>query len=231
VDILNMKASFLFAAVALAGSALAINAQINPIVARNIDPQTMDPTRLSVLKVLKTAMPTDPNVPMPTGDNNPEWYEQLPEDVKDLLPALYGMKAVIAAASSAADAAMSSATALTSSVAIESSSSGTVDTVSASSPTPSVSASTSTSSNSSTSLLSPGTSQTTVTKTLQHASTGIAVPTNGSANGTLGTPTASLSPTASNLLSTGVNTATAIRIENLAAAVWLALGTGFFLFA
>ncbi|KAI4946749.1 hypothetical protein J4E91_006921 [Alternaria rosae] len=63
---------------------------------RAIDPATMNPTLLSVLSVLKTAMPTGPNAPMPTGDLEPNWYQQLPGDVKSLLPELYPAAAAVA---------------------------------------------------------------------------------------------------------------------------------------
>ncbi|KAI4915493.1 hypothetical protein J4E90_003938 [Alternaria incomplexa] len=61
---------------------------------RAIDPATMNPTLLSVLSVLKTAMPAGPNAPMPTGDLEPDWYQKLPGDVKSLLPELYPAAAV-----------------------------------------------------------------------------------------------------------------------------------------
>ena len=64
------------------------------LAARLIDPATMDPTRFSVLSVLKTAIPTSPNTPMPTGDYEPEWYEKLPDDVKSLLQVLYPVAAL-----------------------------------------------------------------------------------------------------------------------------------------
>jgi hypothetical protein len=64
------------------------------LAARLIDPATMDPTRFSVLSVLKTAIPTSPNTPMPTGDYEPEWYEKLPDDFKSLLQVLYPVAAL-----------------------------------------------------------------------------------------------------------------------------------------
>lgn len=77
-----MKSSILLLA-SLVGSALS-----SANVARAIDPQTMDPTKLSVLSVLHTAVPTGLGA-LPTGDAMPAWYQQLPEDVKSLLPKLY----------------------------------------------------------------------------------------------------------------------------------------------
>lgn len=66
-----------------------INLRPNALMQRAIDPTTMDPTRLSVLSVLKTAMPTGTTAVMPTDTEEPQWYAQLPEDVKSLLPVLY----------------------------------------------------------------------------------------------------------------------------------------------
>ncbi|KAI4701446.1 hypothetical protein J4E81_003186 [Alternaria sp. BMP 2799] len=80
---------------------LASAIQLPNLQDRAIDPATMNPTLLSVLSVLKTAMPTGPNAPMPTGDMEPNWYQKLPGDVKSLLPELYPAAAV---ATSEADA-------------------------------------------------------------------------------------------------------------------------------
>jgi hypothetical protein len=65
---------------------------LEDLVAREIDPKTMDPTRLSVLSVLRTAIPSGSDFPKPTGDFAPDWYKNLPEDVKSLLPSLYPAK-------------------------------------------------------------------------------------------------------------------------------------------
>ncbi|KAE8822892.1 hypothetical protein PTNB73_09588 [Pyrenophora teres f. teres] len=56
---------------------------------RALDPATMDPAHFSILKVLKSAMPSSTDVPMPKADFEPEWYQKLPADVKALLPGLY----------------------------------------------------------------------------------------------------------------------------------------------
>jgi hypothetical protein len=81
-------------ATALAFSTLASSAQLNvhgleDLVPRDIDPKTMDPTRLSVLSVLRTAIPSGTDFPKPSGDFEPDWYKNLPADVKSLLPSLY----------------------------------------------------------------------------------------------------------------------------------------------
>jgi hypothetical protein len=81
-----MKLSIISAS-ALAMGALASEAQLNPreieaLVARSlIDPKYLDPTRLSVLSILKT------------GDFEPDWYKSLPANVKSLLPKLYSAPA------------------------------------------------------------------------------------------------------------------------------------------
>jgi hypothetical protein len=81
-------------ATALAFSTLASSTQLNvhgleDLVPRDIDPKTMDPTRLSVLSVLRTAIPSGTDFPKPSGDFEPDWYKNLPADVKSLLPSLY----------------------------------------------------------------------------------------------------------------------------------------------
>lgn len=63
------------------------------LIARAMDPATMDPTKLSVLSVLKTAMPTPTgtatDIVLPTGDVAPQWYKDLPADVMVLLAQMY----------------------------------------------------------------------------------------------------------------------------------------------
>ncbi|KAJ4372215.1 hypothetical protein N0V83_003989 [Neocucurbitaria cava] len=73
----------------LASNANFANHEIKALLGRAIDPKTMDATQLSVLSVLRTAMPTGVDTPLPTGDFEPEWYQKLPADVKSLLPSLY----------------------------------------------------------------------------------------------------------------------------------------------
>jgi hypothetical protein len=97
------------AAFALIVGTLASEAQLNEhglsgLAARGLDPKTMDPTRLSVLSVLHTAMPTDVVFPIPTGDPEPDWYQKLPEDVKSLLPILYPAENSTTSASATASA-------------------------------------------------------------------------------------------------------------------------------
>jgi hypothetical protein len=90
-----MKSSIIICATALAVGTLASDtAQLNVhdveyLIARAIDPKTMDPTRLSVLSVMRTAIPLGTAFPTPTGDVKSDWYQKLPEDVKSLLPLLY----------------------------------------------------------------------------------------------------------------------------------------------
>lgn len=89
-----MKPSLSVSFTALASCALATKAPLNPhdiqdLVARAIDPTTMDPVRLSVLSVMRTAIPSGPDFPRPTNGVEPEWWQKLPEDVKSLLPVLY----------------------------------------------------------------------------------------------------------------------------------------------
>ncbi|KAJ8115484.1 hypothetical protein OPT61_g2891 [Boeremia exigua] len=72
------------------------------LVARAIDPATMDPTKLSVLSVLKTAIPTPTgtDIVLPTGDAAPQWYKDLPADVMVLLAQMYPAAPTTAATTS-----------------------------------------------------------------------------------------------------------------------------------
>lgn len=67
--------------------------EVADLVARAIDPATMDPTKFSVLSVLRTAMPTptgtETDIVLPTGDTAPQWYKDLPADVMVLLAQMY----------------------------------------------------------------------------------------------------------------------------------------------
>jgi len=88
-----MKCYLILSAAALAaGSIFSSNnlpaSNVEDLVARAIDPKTMDPTRLSVLSVLKTGIPCSAHYPEATGEVE-EWYSKLPADVKSLLPSLY----------------------------------------------------------------------------------------------------------------------------------------------
>ncbi|KAF2831391.1 hypothetical protein CC86DRAFT_138810 [Ophiobolus disseminans] len=95
-----MKLFIIITAFALAAASDAqLNArEVEELVARFIDAKTMDPARLSVLSVLKTAIPPGPDFPRPTGGFEPEWYSKLPADVKSLLPKLYPAPVVAASA-------------------------------------------------------------------------------------------------------------------------------------
>ncbi|KAF1839968.1 uncharacterized protein K460DRAFT_421633 [Cucurbitaria berberidis CBS 394.84] len=217
------------------------NHELAALLGRAIDPIIMDPTQLSVLSVLRTAMPTASDTPMPQDDFEPEWYQNLPQDVKSLLPSLYpatttatptdratsvtevvSQTPVPYAASSIGE----SLSLLPSSTVLVSSTLANTGTVNDTLPV--TSAPTSTSIPASSSLW---TSQTTVTKTLQYAPT---TPTGknstwitASANGTL--PTASPLPSPSGSFSAGAKTA--VKMETLAAIVWISVGVGFFIFA
>ncbi|EMD94269.1 hypothetical protein COCC4DRAFT_48563 [Bipolaris maydis ATCC 48331] len=65
------------------------NNAANMLLDRAIDPADMNPTQFSILSVLKTAMPSGTSIPMPTGTSEPDWYKNLPDDVKSLLPQFY----------------------------------------------------------------------------------------------------------------------------------------------
>ncbi|KAI8940320.1 hypothetical protein NX059_004014 [Plenodomus lindquistii] len=68
----------------------------NNVIPRAIDPATMNPTQLSVLSVLKTALSGVSLPPAPTASNapDPEWFTSLPADIKSLLPVLYPATAI-----------------------------------------------------------------------------------------------------------------------------------------
>lgn len=74
---------------------------VAPLLGRAIDPATMDPTKLSVLSVLKTAMPTAADAALPTGTASPQWYKDLPADVMVLLAQIYPAISTAASASNA----------------------------------------------------------------------------------------------------------------------------------
>ncbi|KAF3034738.1 hypothetical protein E8E11_004518 [Didymella keratinophila] len=82
------------AAAATTTTATASNVhEVANLIARAIDPATMDPTKLSVLSVLQTAMPTptgtETDIVLPTSDIAPQWYKDLPADVMVLLAQMY----------------------------------------------------------------------------------------------------------------------------------------------
>lgn len=83
------------------------------LIARAMDPATMNPTKVSVLSVLKTAMPaptgTATNIVLPTGKILPQWFQNLPDDVMVLLAQLYpGAPTTAATAAPAANNSSSS---------------------------------------------------------------------------------------------------------------------------
>lgn len=86
--------TFSLALVATAVTATASNVHaVAELIVRAMDPTTMDPTKFSVLSVLKTAVPsptgTATDIILPTGDIAPQWYKDLPADVMVLLAQMY----------------------------------------------------------------------------------------------------------------------------------------------
>ncbi|KAF1912324.1 hypothetical protein BDU57DRAFT_582486 [Ampelomyces quisqualis] len=170
----------------------------------------LNPTRLSVLSVLRTAIPSGSNFPRPTGDFVPEWYQKLPEDVKSLLPSLYpATVAEISATSELVSSPQHFSTHSCSRSYLKSPIT--------------------------TTILISSTTHITVTKTVHYApslSTGTGVPSNGSStistpsNGTMSTglPSPSVPPFLG-----GANSV--VKVETLAALAWVGLAAGFFLFA
>ncbi|OSS49843.1 hypothetical protein B5807_06040 [Epicoccum nigrum] len=101
-----MKPTSILPIAALAASASARNVHVvGDLMAREIDPATMDPTKLSVLSVLKTAIPTptgtETAIALPTGDFTPQWYKDLPADVIVLLAQMYPATPTSASSTSA----------------------------------------------------------------------------------------------------------------------------------
>lgn len=84
---------------ALTASVYASLAQ-NELLGRAIDPANMNPTQLSVLSVLKTALASVslPSTPLPSDAPEPEWFAKLPKDVKSLLPEFYPATPVVSVA-------------------------------------------------------------------------------------------------------------------------------------
>ncbi|USP77199.1 hypothetical protein yc1106_04473 [Curvularia clavata] len=77
---------------------------------RGIDPSTMDPALLSLLMVLKTAMPSGTNVPLPTGTSEPDWYKNLPDNIKSSLHQYYPATATSSSSSSSSSSSTSQVT-------------------------------------------------------------------------------------------------------------------------
>jgi hypothetical protein len=251
-----MKSTIIISAVAFTGSALTSAVSpprpgINALAARLVDPATMDPTRLSVLSVLKTGMPAAPNSPMPTGDYEPEWYQALPGDVKSLLPALYPVAAVAVAEPTTTASEVSviptPSVAGTSAAEVKTFTDATMvssELSASSSPAPTPTSSSTPSSSASASSLEPWTSHLTLTKTLQYASplsassaTASVLPLSSNLLPNTTTPQAtgsgvlpSTSASSTNFLSSA-GAKTSIRTETLAVIAWVSVGAGFFFFA
>ncbi|KAF9699571.1 hypothetical protein EKO04_002575 [Ascochyta lentis] len=91
-----MRSTTILSVSTITASVLASTAHSNvhavaDLIVRAMNPATMDPTKLSVLSVLKTAMPTatGTDVVLPTGEATPQWYKDLPADVMVLLAQMY----------------------------------------------------------------------------------------------------------------------------------------------
>ncbi|KAG9188808.1 hypothetical protein G6011_07513 [Alternaria panax] len=204
-----MKSLLIFTAFISSALASAIQLPPNLLMDRAIDPATMNPTLFSVLSVLKTGMPTGPNVPMPTGGSEPDWYQKLPEDVKSLLPKLYPVEptaqAVVAAAA-AATTTMSEAqggSQVVSSSVLESGAavSRTETTVSASAPT--------------------STNAVSASSSIPHLEDASQIPSS--------TVLPSASATPSSSLSAGARIA--VKTETMVLVAFLSVGAGFYIFA
>jgi hypothetical protein len=204
-----MKSTSILSAFALVAPAMSTGMRVGghearELMARMMDPQTMDPMRLSVLSVLKTAMPTGADAPMPTGSNSPKWYQDLPPDIMILLAQMYP-----AGPTSDVVSATSAPAAVSSSLPGESSSSS--QAVSGS-PT------------------STASLQSTATPTMSTGTSGSASPTaTASSDGTLPAATQTPTPSPSDLPSAG--TRATIRADALATVLGVSVGACFFLFA
>ncbi|KAK1918306.1 hypothetical protein P3342_001224 [Pyrenophora teres f. teres] len=192
---------------------------------RALDPATMDPAHFSILKVLKSAMPSSTDVPMPKADFEPEWYQKLPADVKALLPGLYPVIGAAAATSEVLGAGQSTST---SAAATATTTEGVSTTVSAS-----VSVSSAASS-----LSSPSAS---VESTLYTpSSTGsVSTPPTAPANKTTlatgpspkPTVTLSLPSAATSTRPANAGVRMTVKTDMLAAVAWVCVGAGFVIFA
>jgi hypothetical protein len=215
-----MKSLIIFTA--FTSSAVASAIQLPNLMDRAIDPATMNPTLFSVLSVLKTGMPTGPNVPMPTGDFIPDWYQNLPGDVKRLLPSFYPVAAAAASATSDAQI-VSQVSAVESSVSVASVSSLTSSSLLSASSSSSSSNADDTSSTPSMSQYASAATDTVLASSLvPHSNSALQTATPSAA-------LASLAATPPNSLSTGARFA--VKIETLAVVAWLSVGAGFFIFA
>ncbi|KAH6638354.1 hypothetical protein C7974DRAFT_411781 [Boeremia exigua] len=114
-----MKLTTILSTCALLASAIASTVHPNihavaDLIARDVDLATMDPTKLSILSVLKTAMPTptgtDTEIALPTGDVAPQWYKDLPADVMVLLAQMYPATSSVAVGTSSETAIVSPST-------------------------------------------------------------------------------------------------------------------------
>lgn len=208
-----MKLTIILPIMALAASASARNVHVmGDLKAREIDPATMDPTKLSILSVLKTAIPTlsGTELAVPTGDTrigdySAQWIQNLPPDFLTLLAQMYPTthtSETAAPATSISDAAVSETAAASSdaisSVSEETAAASSDASSSVSQETAAASSHASSSASQETASASVGAttnapvSQTALTNTLQTVPTATAIITsNGTQSTTTGTPAVS----------------------------------------
>ncbi|KAH9873686.1 hypothetical protein IAQ61_004312 [Plenodomus lingam] len=216
---------------ALTASVYASLAQ-NELLGRAIDPSNMNPTQLSVLSVLKTALASVslPSTPLPSDAPEPEWFAKLPKDVKSLLPEFYPATPVVSVAAVDATPTAEFTALSVSTTSQAASASATATEAMDGESSPSTVSLVSVIDNNATSVSGTlAVSEITITKSLQHApsitGTGSLFP---SVNGTLTTGAPSASATTS-AVSGGVRNT--VGTEALAAVMWFAVGAGFCLFA
>ncbi|KAA8616791.1 hypothetical protein PtrSN002B_003623 [Pyrenophora tritici-repentis] len=192
---------------------------------RALDPATMDPTRFSILKVLKSAMPSGTDVPMPKADFEPEWYQKLPVDVKEMLPGLYPVIGAAAATSEVLDAGQSTSTSAaataTTTEGVSTTAPSSVLVSSAESSLPSSSASVE-----STLHTPSSTGSVSMPPTLPANKTTLASGPSPKPTVTLSLPSAATSSRPANA---GVRMT--VKTEMLAAVAWLCVGAGFVIYA
>jgi hypothetical protein len=91
--LVTMKPTTILSLAVAATTATATASNVHEVADLVARAATMDPTKFSVLSVLKTAMPmptgTATDIVLPTGDIAPQWYKDLPADVMVLLAQMY----------------------------------------------------------------------------------------------------------------------------------------------
>ncbi|KAF2132920.1 hypothetical protein P153DRAFT_354365 [Dothidotthia symphoricarpi CBS 119687] len=182
-----------------------------PTTLATLDPKTLNPTHLSLLSVLRTGIPSSFSAALPTASQDPQWYIDLPLDVKELLPQLYPLST-----STSTSPSPSASTAAVSDV-------------------PQLLESETPTSTTTQRLTSRTTTVVTRTVGRGNAGTGIGTGISGGVNGTGGLATSTSSSTAtetavpSGLFSAGAGRA--VGVEVWAGVCWVGVGVGFFAFA